>query len=155
MYTHHIKSPIVPLHRKVQNLNKNKKNPSDHIMPIWQIANRWETNLIKLIDWFKCRHPRVFRKCWFHELFRICIISVTWFFFSISLSCTFSVWWNCTVSICECLADCMSHTFPIVSCGDNSSLGLAPELLQKVIYKNTWILSSKFGKYISLLTRTN
>ena len=56
------------------------------------------------------------------------------------------------LSACECLANSTPHTFPIVSCGDNSSLGLAPERLQKVTYKkNTLILSSEFGKYISLL----
>ena len=84
----------------------------------------------------------------FLSISRICVCGV---FLSVSLNCTLIVWFNCTLSVCECLPNSTPHTFPIVSCGDNSSLGLAPELLQKVTYKNTWILSSEFGKYISLL----
>ena len=84
----------------------------------------------------------------FLSISRICVCGV---FLSASLNCILIVWFNCTLSVCECLPNSTPHTFPIVSCGENSSLGLAPELLQKVTYKNTWILSSEFGKYISLL----
>ena len=64
----------------------------------------------------------------FLSISRICVCGV---FLSVSLNCTLIVWFNCTLSVCECLPNSTPHTFPIVSCGDNSSLGLAPELLQK------------------------